>query len=68
MIWVLSPGDVVTHYRVISPLGAGGMGQVYLAEDARLGRRLALKLLPPRAGATRAGCGVSSAKRARSPR
>ena len=49
MSWVLTAGDVVTHYRVLSPLGSGGMGQVYLAEDVRLGRRLALKVLPPRA-------------------
>ena len=43
------PGEIVAHYRVIEPLASGGMGQVYLAEDVRLGRRLALKVLPPRA-------------------
>src|SRR4029450_7582784 len=48
MIWSLASGDVLAHYRVLSPLGSGGMAQVYLAEDIRLGRRLALKVLSTR--------------------
>jgi len=43
----LQPEQRIAHYRVVGPLGAGGMGEVYLAQDLMLERNIALKVLPP---------------------
>src|SRR5580765_964372 len=42
----LSPNSKLAHYTIISKIGAGGMGEVYRARDARLDREVAIKLLP----------------------
>ncbi len=47
----LAVGARLGPYELVAPIGAGGMGEVYKARDTRLGRTVAIKVLPPAAAA-----------------
>ncbi len=40
-------GSIINQYKIISAIGKGGMGEVFLAQDTKLNRKVALKILPP---------------------
>ena len=44
---MLTGGQKLGHYKILSAIGAGGMGEVYLVQDTKLDRKVALKILPP---------------------
>ena len=61
-------GRTLSHYQVLSLLGAGGMGEVYLARDPRLDRTIALKILPGELAVDSDRMQRFNAKRGRHPR
>ena len=64
----LTVGTRLGSYEIVSPLGAGGMGEVYRARDTQLNRSVAIKVLPELFALDRNASPASPAKRRHSPR
>jgi serine/threonine protein kinase len=60
----LTAGTKLGPYEIVAPLGTGGMGEVYRARDTRLGRDVAVKVLPERLADTRRRASDSTPRRA----
>ena len=63
----LNPGSQCGSYEIVGLLGTGGMGEVYRARDAKLGRQVAIKVLGVEGSPTRAPSGAFKTKRERRP-
>ncbi len=63
----LLTGSQLGPYQIVSPLGVGGMGEVYRAHDVRLRREVAIKVVPESTATTRTAWRVSLARRNFSP-
>jgi serine/threonine protein kinase len=58
----MTPGTRLGPYEITAPIGSGGMGEVYRARDTKLGRDVAIKILPPAFASDANRMPVSSAK------